>query len=414
MANDNETMIILSEVLCYIHTYLSKSTVSNIKRVVSNFYTADIILEAKRTLWNKITFIGTYQDRKSTNRRSATEANLDDIISALVKIDESGSDQIIFAAQDISNIPQHFPEDLNTFSILERLSCLENKCKTHEDVLSTHRLEIDQIKENASSFELGCSDDGTSRLNEQIKADNLNKKSDESNRNQSNVKRIISLLENSKLTTKNSVGKTRHYSDSALEKLNILKVGDSSKIVSKPNNLKFASDLDGDSSKLCNNIKCNSNKNSFSRPEFNPLQSHTRRNTSRTYERMLAGPRELMGRREAPFRMNSNHISKNFSSRTFSRRSRLSETSSDDFKDSVFNNKDIDIFIYRVDRGNREDIYDHLDFKGIDVRNISQLSHPNSRYKSFKATISSHQLLYVLSSSFWPRGIKAKEFVDRH
>ena len=72
-----------------------------------------------------------------------------------------------------------------------------------------------------------------------------------------------------------------------------------------------------------------------------------------------------------------------------------------------------DIFVYRVKYRSELDIASYCKKKGILVRDCTLLSHPAAKFKSFKISVLLGQANLVLNYNFWPKGIKAKRFVDR-
>ena len=79
---------IINKLLTYAIHYLSSSTISNIKKVVQQFYTDEDILEAKRLLWEASNdILGAFPERKTTKARNASLANINDIFEALAKLD---------------------------------------------------------------------------------------------------------------------------------------------------------------------------------------------------------------------------------------------------------------------------------------------------------------------------------------
>ena len=72
-----------------------------------------------------------------------------------------------------------------------------------------------------------------------------------------------------------------------------------------------------------------------------------------------------------------------------------------------------DIFVYRVKYGSEKDIAAYCKSKGILVRDCTLISHPASKFKSFKISVLLGQVNLVLNDNFWPKDIKAKRFVDR-
>ena len=132
MANEN---VNINELLSYASFYLNNSNVSNIKKLISNFYDEDDVLTAKKLLW-KVggNNLDAYSERKTTNRRTNSEANINDIFEALLKLD--GLERMpTFVAKDLDKLPDRQPEEINLISIVNRISALEKNNKTYEETL---------------------------------------------------------------------------------------------------------------------------------------------------------------------------------------------------------------------------------------------------------------------------------------
>ena len=67
-----------------------------------------------------------------------------------------------------------------------------------------------------------------------------------------------------------------------------------------------------------------------------------------------------------------------------------------------------DIFVSRVLDGTTEMMKDFLSHNNVNISKIDQMSHPDSKYCSFKITISVTDKYKVLDSNFWPNGIQCK------
>ena len=138
--------MIINELLSYTLHYLEKSTIENIRKVLSNFYTLDEVKNSKKLLWDVYKDdLTDYQDRKSTENRSAKDAHLDDIFKALKTLDEL-SRELKFVAHDLDRIPSFNPEELNTTLLLERVNLIEKKLKSYDETLSNQRCDIMTIQ----------------------------------------------------------------------------------------------------------------------------------------------------------------------------------------------------------------------------------------------------------------------------
>ena len=85
-----------------------------------------------------------YCERKTTEKRTSKVAHLNDIVKALVKLDNE--DKLpIFVARNIENLPDRQPEELNMISIINRLTKVENNIRQNEEVLSSHEIDLHHL-----------------------------------------------------------------------------------------------------------------------------------------------------------------------------------------------------------------------------------------------------------------------------
>ena len=84
--------------------------------------------EAKRTLWKhfKDNIQFSFQERKSTEKRSAVEANLDDVLRALGDLD-AASIPVTFVAKELNRIPRSDTEEQNVSFLLEHVNNIERR-----------------------------------------------------------------------------------------------------------------------------------------------------------------------------------------------------------------------------------------------------------------------------------------------
>ena len=136
----------INELLSYLCFYLHNSNVDNIRRTVLTFCNQDDILNSKKILWTLGSeFLETYKDRKNTEKRSSTEANLQDIIDALLVLDSC--DKLpVFVARELNKIPDRQPEELNVFSLINRVARLEKKLYEYEETMIMHECSLKNIE----------------------------------------------------------------------------------------------------------------------------------------------------------------------------------------------------------------------------------------------------------------------------
>ena len=139
--------MIINELLAYAKHYMNSSTIDNIKRVIQNFYDDEEIVEAKKVLWSECPDdLGTMPERKSTERRKASVAHVDDIISALIKLDALNNIPEVLA-RNIDRLPDRQPEEINLLYIVQRIADLERTRAEHNETLTNLAIDVLSLKE---------------------------------------------------------------------------------------------------------------------------------------------------------------------------------------------------------------------------------------------------------------------------
>ena len=111
--------MLINELLAYANHYINSASVENVKKVILNFFSDDEIITAKRMLFTECSAsLGTPTERKSTEKRKASVANVDDIFIALLKLDVEGIDPDILA-RNIDRVPDRQPEEVNLLNIVQ-------------------------------------------------------------------------------------------------------------------------------------------------------------------------------------------------------------------------------------------------------------------------------------------------------
>ena len=149
--------VIFNALLSYVFFASRNSTIESIKlAVLGNFSTQDISA-AKEKLWDKCdcSIIGEKQKRRDSCVRSEKEANIHDILAALIKLDNCGQvPSIAISATELHMIPRFNPEELVPSSVVERVQILENKFSQMINTLDRclcENLELkDKIESNVS------------------------------------------------------------------------------------------------------------------------------------------------------------------------------------------------------------------------------------------------------------------------
>ena len=110
-----KTQVIVQPMLTYIVYALQSGTADKVKNAVLGYFANDQIQGAKDCLWENCNtpIIGDKQRRKDSSVRSDKEANVQDIINAISKLDEKEK-MPCFAidAYSLYMIPRSHPEEL--------------------------------------------------------------------------------------------------------------------------------------------------------------------------------------------------------------------------------------------------------------------------------------------------------------
>jgi len=69
------------------------------------------------------------------------------------------------------------------------------------------------------------------------------------------------------------------------------------------------------------------------------------------------------------------------------------------------------LFVFRANPGtSTENVRDHIVSKGVKVIEISNVSHTNAKYRSFKVTIPVSSMDTLLAENMWPPGICVRKY----
>ena len=134
-----------------------------------DFYNDDEIKAAKHSLWITCQkdLKKNYQNRNSTDNRTAAIANLDDIMDAIKELDVKGKLPEC-VARDISRIPDRQPEELNMLYVLNQITELKKASKSHEDCLSDIKIEVMALQDKAKNTAADQTNYVSSELHKEI------------------------------------------------------------------------------------------------------------------------------------------------------------------------------------------------------------------------------------------------------
>jgi len=121
--------MVCSNLLMYVNCFRDRAEAGNVKKVLGQFYTSNEIADAKQHLMMISTDVMKSEfatERRSSAQRSASEAEIDDIVGLFDILDRSGHlNDVKFAACNYDRLPSYGPEDINECAIADRQSRLE-------------------------------------------------------------------------------------------------------------------------------------------------------------------------------------------------------------------------------------------------------------------------------------------------
>ncbi len=141
--------------LTYITCGLNSGSASNVKTAVLGHFTSAEIAEAKDALFiaHLADVIGEKKKRVSTAARSNTEANMDDIITAIQQLDNSERmPTIAVKAMELGKIPKSNAEELNNISLVDRLNKFEDTIDTLRNLLEKSVLENAAMRDDSKKL----------------------------------------------------------------------------------------------------------------------------------------------------------------------------------------------------------------------------------------------------------------------
>jgi len=121
----NEVHVVCNELLAYAQFYRDRSTFENVKQVAVHFYAPNEISAAKKELirvaGSSVASLNFVSDRRSSVQRSASEAEVDDILHLFEAMDNIGLLQKVkFAALSLDRLPKYASEDTNMCTVVDR------------------------------------------------------------------------------------------------------------------------------------------------------------------------------------------------------------------------------------------------------------------------------------------------------
>ena len=399
---EEDSPVVQSELLTYVVHYYQRNSADKIKNTVLAFYTAEEIVTAKTVIWHAYeNCLPPERRRVTTDKRSANEANLTDIIGAVSDLDAKG--KVLsgrFCAMKLDRLPKYAPEETNVMAMMDRMRVVELQLNEVQDLSTRNR---DCIVKNARHIcEVGSRNSGADKPSYSAVVSNSPvsqrvKKAvavggGTAGNGYPSVKKVIGggTAVYGYTGVKNAVGGGSGIADNEQSVNTGVRnaVGGGSGIAGNAQNdntgVKNAGAVAVDKADTVQNVY-----------KGRPLgrRDIVSVNTTDTDNGFLYQPREVRRMRKQ-----QSH-SAVVGTREANGRFRGAQAPSRD------------IFVYRVENDALEsEIECHVKDNGIVPRSVETVSHADAMYKSFKLTVSVNDMGKVLDADFWPEGIMVRRY----
>lgn len=377
--------IINNAILAYITFSMQSGTQENIRKVALGSFTGEEIAYAKSVIWNKCdtNIIGKKITRQTSSVRSAEEANISDIMSALSKLDQKGKmPEIVISATKLGDIPRIHPEDLNAVSHAQRMNDLELKTEKLINAVETVMHEnafmkssIKELKQNQTSNRdnprptSGWENMHTEEFKWPDKEDTPSEKPISDNSREDRNKSTMTFAEAAKrMATVTNRGRgrgrggIRHQGSLGSLKPQV------------PAVLRLrGSNLSVDNSDACS--ETNESEDSFRLPKHQERKNRKAENKRRKFvEGKVKVTKGAFRGAPEPKR---------------------------------------DLFIYRVDKETEmDDLKSHIGDQGFTIRDLVLISHKEAAFKSYKLSVPVSEYNNLFDDNIWPEGVRIRKFVS--
>ena len=136
-----DSPVVQSELLTYVVHYNQRNSAEKINNTVLAIYTAEEIVTAKTIIWHAyVICLPPERSRVTTDKRSANEANLTDIIGAVSDLDAKG--KVLSGrccAMKLDRLPKYAPEETNVMAMMDRMRVVELQLNEVQDLSIRNR-----------------------------------------------------------------------------------------------------------------------------------------------------------------------------------------------------------------------------------------------------------------------------------
>ena len=349
-----------NEMLTYITYYYQRNSIDVIKKTVSQFYTLDEIITAKTLLWQLFADMLLPERRRVTSdKRSAYDASLADIVAALGELDIKGNFPVdTFVVKNLDRLPKFAPEKTNVIAVMGRLRAIELQLNEVQDLSISNR---DRIISNRDTMD-------TMREDIKIRVD----------------KQPYNSVVVNGITRNNTARLQRTYSNNNVNRQWVPATVDVQQRQLVVNQQPVAADthrhVDGTRANTEYAMSTGDNEQRRSpgtednKGDYD-IQPRERRRIQRRQNKGFEGTRPVNGKlreAQAPRR---------------------------------------DIFVYRVEKEVTDiEIETYANENGVKLRNVKVVAHNEAKLKSFKLTVSIKDMPTVLDAAFWPQGVMVRRY----
>ena len=355
--------MIVNELLTYAIHHIDNSSLDNIKKLMLNFYTSEEILDARKILWEVCgNSLDNFIERKTTDKRSSEEANLHDILTALINLNSNDLTPN-FVAKNLNRLLYETPENLNLTSLLQRIINLEKISRISEEAISLHTIHISDLQSiNADRkierLENKIQEHGVALSDIIVKYNNTTSPEADTSLLQPELSSDV-ISESDWVDVDPDAVDFTDRPRFVYDKL-ILENRNKNRKLNKPKKRKS----------LNNKGLCSFKNNSINQKPNNIILNHNKDNNNNNNRKLIYD--KLEG---API------IKK-------------------------------DLYIGNVASGSEISIGDYIKSNGLNFIDIVRVSREFSRFKSFRLTVSLNEYNYFLRSNFWPTGIIVKPWIN--
>ena len=135
--------IILNELLAYLSHYYDSCNFDSLKTAILDGFLPQEITEARNILWENCgEYLHQYKDKRSSQNRSALEAQVNDILEGFRTLDRTQCSVPIFAATNLDRLPKFGPGELDIVAMVQHVIDLEGKVNHLTGNVAKHTTDI--------------------------------------------------------------------------------------------------------------------------------------------------------------------------------------------------------------------------------------------------------------------------------